>query len=201
MENKKIILIGGSPTVGKTTLAKQLSKKLEIPWISTDSIREMMKDIVKEENYPHLFGVEKYNAEDFLSKFSIKEIVEFQNKESEDVWKGVKSFIENDYIWHSFIVEGVAILPHLVSRNFKNKNIKTIFLVDEDADSIKEVVFKRGLWDEANKYSDILKEKEIEWVKEFSSWLKKECRKYNFSFLEIDKNKDNLKEVIKILGL
>lgn len=35
----KIILIGGPQATGKTTLAKELSSRLDIPWISTDQIR------------------------------------------------------------------------------------------------------------------------------------------------------------------
>jgi len=33
-----IYLIGGAPRCGKTKVAKQLSKKLGIPWISADSL-------------------------------------------------------------------------------------------------------------------------------------------------------------------
>lgn len=38
-----IILIGGAPTTGKTTLAKALSRVLGLPWISTDHIRAWMQ--------------------------------------------------------------------------------------------------------------------------------------------------------------
>ncbi len=41
---ERIILIGGAPTVGKTFIAKELSKKLFLPWISTDTIRSLMQE-------------------------------------------------------------------------------------------------------------------------------------------------------------
>jgi len=35
---KKIILIGGAPTAGKSYVAEKIAKELGIPWISTDTI-------------------------------------------------------------------------------------------------------------------------------------------------------------------
>jgi 2-phosphoglycerate kinase len=52
MEKRQIILIGGAPTVGKTSIAKLLSKHLGIPWISTDMIREIMRGTVDNEELP-----------------------------------------------------------------------------------------------------------------------------------------------------
>ena len=57
-------------------------------------------------------------------KNSSKKIVEFVNNEVKDVWRGVKALIETDYNWNSYIIEGVAIIPHLIS-DFIKKNIKT----------------------------------------------------------------------------
>ncbi len=42
-----IYLIGGPPRCGKTTLAKEMSKKLEIPWISSDALEVVVKGICK----------------------------------------------------------------------------------------------------------------------------------------------------------
>jgi cytidylate kinase len=48
-----IYLIGGAPRCGKTTIAKKLSKKLLISWISADTIESMIatntssRDIIK----------------------------------------------------------------------------------------------------------------------------------------------------------
>ncbi len=50
----QIILIAGMPATGKTTLAKFLAKKLEIPFISKDGIKEILFDTVgiKEDRKP-----------------------------------------------------------------------------------------------------------------------------------------------------
>ena len=79
----KIILIGGAPTVGKTHTAKRLSKKLNLPWISTDGIRSMLRRVVDKKEFPQLFkNIPHLTAEEYLTKYSAKEIVDNQNNQS-----------------------------------------------------------------------------------------------------------------------
>jgi len=200
---KKIILIGGSPTAGKSYTARKIAEELKLPWISTDTIREQMRKIVRKEDYPRLFDHAESGsllAEEYLTKNSAKEIVAHQNKESEEVWKGVKALIETDYVWESFIIEGVAILPQLVNKlNVKDKEIISIFLIDSNKDRIRKTIFTRGLWDDADKYSNKLKEKEVDWVIEFNKFLQSETKKHGLKVLDIGNQKDYLKEIKNIL--
>lgn len=200
--NKDIILLGGAPTTGKSTIAELLSKHLGIPWISTDQIRETMRTVADRKKFPKLFNPEGYDAERFLTEFSAEQIAVMELEQGEAVWPGIKKLIEDDYTWEKgFIIEGVALLPDLVAKNFKdNTHIKAVFLVDEDADRIRNVVFTRGFWDDANSYSDEVKEKEVEWVLLFSHKLKAEAGKYGYQSIEVTKNNNDLQAVLKALG-
>lgn len=200
-DNKRIILIGGAPTAGKSTMAKLLSKHFDIPWISTDQIREIMRGTVSEEKYPALFGERNYTAEQFYGKFIPEEITAKEMNQSEETWIGIRTFIKKDFTWPSgFIIEGVNLLPHLIARDFQSDRIKSIFLVDEDAGRIRDVVFTRGLWGNAKDYSDDVKEKEIEWVQSFNKIIKTEAEKYNFPCIEVAKHENDLPLVLKVLG-
>lgn len=203
----RVILIGGSPTAGKSYTARKLAEDLRLPWISTDTIREQMRWIVRKEDYPDLFmhgdsGVSHIDkAVEFLTHNTAEQIVEHQNKESEDVWKGVRGIIEADYVWEDFIVEGVAILPKLVANQewkIKKDKIIPIFLIDEDKDRVRNTIFTRGLWDEADKYPDDVKEKEVEWVFAFNNYIKEEAKKYNMPVFSVDR-KSYIDEVKKLL--
>jgi 2-phosphoglycerate kinase len=197
----KIVLIGGAPTVGKSYLARKLSEKFKLPWISTDGIRDQMRKIVKEEDYPALFYFDEskgLTAEGYLATHTPQQIVDDQNMESEDVWKGARAFIDTDYVWKSFIVEGVAILPKFVSEIKQDKLIIPIFIVDENRDRIKEMVYGRGLWGDAKTYSDDVKGVEVEWALLFSKYIKNEATKYGFDFYEIGE-RDKLVEQISEL--
>jgi len=200
----KIILIGGSPTAGKSYTARKIAESLKLPWISTDTIREQMRKIVREKDFPNLFIHSEATpdmAVDFLSKKSAKEIVKHQNDESLDVWKGVSALIKTDYVWGNFIIEGVAVLPNLVKKlSVKNKKIIVVFLVDDNIERVRKTIFTRGLWDDADKYPDDVKEKEVEWVIEFNNYIIKESKKYGFPVVKIGDRKnyiDKIKELIK----
>jgi 2-phosphoglycerate kinase len=195
----KIILLGGAPTIGKSYTARKIAESLKLPWISTDTIREQMKKIVSKKDYPSLFihpDTSAKTAVKFLSSNSADKIVRIQNNESVDVWKGVKALIETDYSWESFIIEGVAILPHLAKGLLtKDKRIKPIFLVSKDIKRIRETIFTRGLWGDADKYPDYVKEKEIEWVVLFNEYIIKEATKYNLPIIEITKDNKYIKKI------
>jgi len=200
---KNIILIGGAPTTGKSTMAQKVSEHLGLPWISTDQIREIMREVASRDALPKLFTPEGYDVERFLTEFSVEEIVSMEIEQGEAVWSGVKKLINDDYTWtEGFIVEGVNILPQLVAQDYKDSEyIKTIFLVDEDVGRIRDVVFNRGLADDADKYSDDVKEKEVEWVLLFSQMLKTEAGKHNYKCVEVKKQEEDLQAVLSALNL
>src|SRR3989338_5436432 len=201
----KIILIGGSPTAGKSYNARRLAEDLKLPWISTDTVREQMRKIVRKEDYPALFfysGATAEMAVEFLTHKSAEDIVGHQNDESAEVWKGVRALIETDYVWQSFIVEGVAILPQQVHEIMLiNKKVKSFFLIDENKDRVRDIIFTRGLWVDADKYPDSVKEKEVEWVFAFNDWIKDEAGKYNLPVINIGTREKLFEEVKSILDI
>lgn len=200
----KIILIGGSPTAGKSYTARKISDELKLPWISTDTIREQMREIVRKEDYPNLFlhGDDSSDrAVEFLTHNTADQIVEHHNKENEDVWKGVAGLIEGDYVWGSFIIEGVAILPRFVVEQkwTSKKDIRALFLVDEDVERVRSTIFIRGLWNKAENYPDSVKEKEVEWVFAFNDYIKQEAKKYNLPVISIGNREDYIEEIKNIV--
>lgn len=197
---KKVVLIGGAPTSGKSYLARKMSESLKLPWISTDVVREWMRKISDLTKYPELsrFTYEEGAAERYLTTHSPEKIVEEQNIESVDVWKGVGALIEADYVWTNFIVEGVAVLPKLVSEaKFEGTEIKPIFLIEENEERIRDIVYKRGLWDDANKYPDSVKDIEIKWASLFNKWIKSEADKYGYRRVIIDNENNYVEKVIQ----
>lgn len=84
----KIILIGVPQATGKTTLAKELSSRLKMPYISTDQIRTIC-------------GISPKGKEVRLEDV----------KNNEEIWKGVERFIRSPFPYEGVIVEGVAVLP------------------------------------------------------------------------------------------
>lgn len=202
MSGSYIILIGGAPTTGKSTIARLLSERLKIPWISTDQLREVTKGIGREKDYPALFRNKGLSGDQFLKRYSAAEIVRREHEEAVATWKSVKAFIEHSYPWDSFIIEGIGILPRLVAKDFKKKKyIKPVFLMDDDVDRVRNVVFGRGIWGDPDTYSDESKEKEVEWALLFGQKLKQEALKFGYPLIEVQKKKVDVSAVLKALRM
>lgn len=198
----KIILIGGAPTVGKSYFARKIAEELKPPWISTDGLREMMRKILRKEDFPALFHFDndKLTAENYLTTHTPKEIVDKENAESTEVWKGVEAIIDTDYVWKDFIIEGIAVIPKLVRKiDTEKHNIKPFFLVDENENRVRKVIYTRGLWDDADSYPDNVKEIEVKWVDLFNKYIKTETKKYGYKYYIIDDRKIFLENLIKEL--
>lgn len=102
---RRIILIGGAPTSGKSTVAKALSARLGLPWISTDQLRSVMRAMTTTELIPALFNVTDDPVE-FLTRYSAEEIARMEWAQGEAAWPGIRAFVRSSYDWESgFIVE------------------------------------------------------------------------------------------------
>ncbi|HMQ09476.1 MAG TPA: hypothetical protein PKC31_02440 [Candidatus Nanoperiomorbaceae bacterium] len=187
--SKLVILIGGAPTVGKSTIATLLADHLHLPWLSTDQTRDIMLAITSKKDYPDLHSDDDYDAVSFLNTFDTQEIVDREWKQGIEAWPGNKKLIEDDYTWQQgFIFEGVGILPELLSTLHADVDIRPIFLIDNDESRIRDVVFRRGLWDIADSYPHDVKEKEVAWAKLFGEKLEKSAVEHGYPVVHVKKN-------------
>lgn len=69
-----IYLIGGPPRCGKTTVAKLLSKKLDIPWISTHTLESIVSVTLKQ-----AYGAEDKGITEAFPKDEIRKATEHSN--------------------------------------------------------------------------------------------------------------------------
>jgi 2-phosphoglycerate kinase len=201
MSERRVILIGGAPTTGKSTLAERVAKHFDLPWISTDQIRTIMRKVARRADHPKLFNPDGYTPERFLLEFSSDEIVRIELQQGEAVWTGASAFIKQEWTWtKGFVVEGVNILPHLVARDFINDpQVEAVFLVDDDVERIRRVIYARGLEAPANSYSDDVKDKEVEWVTLFNRRLRADTTRYGYPLVEVQKSAADLDAVLAVL--
>ncbi len=197
---REIILIWWAPTTWKSTLTKKISKKLWFPYISTDTIRNILKIYADKEKEKWLFLPKGYEtATKFLNHFSPQEISDMEFEEWKYVWPWIMEFINNNNAYRSWIIiEWVWITPELIKKNILwLKQCFPIFIFDNDDNRTKNVIYNRWLFEAAKNYSDSLKEKEIEWVKIFTKRIKKECKEYNIKCIEIEKKDSDTDKIIK----
>lgn len=199
---RQIILIGGMPTVGKSTIAKKLSEHFGLPWMSSDQIREIMKSAIDPSSDSPLNISVDMRAEDYFDRYTPQQIAEMEYEQGIATWPGIRFMINNDWTWRDgFILEGVNILPKLVAdEQSKRGSIKGIFLSDIDTGRTREVIFTRGLYGKADSYPDDIKERELESVQVFDGIIREEAKEYHLPVIQISKNDNDLVAVLDILG-
>ena len=94
----------------------------------------------------------------------------------------------------------MAILPRLVNKSFKgNSRIKPLFLLNSNIEQTRKVIYTRGLYGDANSYSDDVKEVEVEWALMFNNWLEAEAKKYGYPVYKIGRWNFALSDIIKLI--
>jgi len=208
MENGTKYLIGGAPTVGKSTVAAALAAHLGLPWISTDQIRDIMRTVASRREHPKLFNPEDpsgvpYDAEGFHNAFTAEQIVEIEIGQGEAAWAGILAVIERDYTWpQGFVIEGVNLLPHLIARDIPaDASVRALFVAEADPGRMREVVFTRGIWDDAKRYPDAVKEKELAWILRYDALLREQALAHGFPVVALRKDDRDVGRILEALKL
>ncbi len=133
----KIILIGGPPRSGKTTLAQKISKERSIPWISTDAFDDIAKEYVPEGDLARLFPKSVLRRESgggndaMYSTFSTEEITRAYLAQAETIHAAIESFVlcANTEGW-SYVIEGYHVTPKIIAKlQTENPNVSSVVLI------------------------------------------------------------------------
>lgn len=207
-----IYLIGGPPRCGKTTLAKYVSKKFGIPWISTDTLGVIggaymnQKEWNKKHPYSKLRGKNRDN-DSFYSVHSTAKIVNVLKQEARPTFAAVDMMAiceikdGNDYI-----IEGYHIEPALASRLMKKygrKHFRAIFLTKHNKEKFARDVHKSTT---PNDWLLVLTKKPETFLKvgamidRYSMYFETEAQKYGFKVLNMDENfEGQIKKAVQFL--
>ena len=200
----RYIFIGGAPTTGKSTIAKALAHRLNLPLMATDQIRAMVKPYSNPERHPDLYHADGLSAEAFFEKYTPQQVADMEFGQGAELWPAIMALLADNYDWpHGGIIEGVHIQPGLFfNADFTQKKFsRAIFLVDDDPARIRDVVYNRGLYGDPHTYSDAVREMEIEWVQLFIKRLRAEAAVFNMPCLDVTKTDDDITHVLNALDL
>ncbi len=182
-EKYNVILIGGSPMSGKSTLASSLASLLSFPCIPTDDLGTMAQAMVTKETHPEFFY--KSDDESFETYYSQTEpevlfddIYNFHMK----LWPGVHNVIKAHANWSGpAIVEGYSLYPEQVN-GLKEDKLKAFWLICEP-----EVFAKRFEARNENSFFNNKKMRENFILRSqlHNNFISEQAIKYNMKTIEV----------------
>ncbi|OGL98034.1 hypothetical protein A2304_00810 [Candidatus Uhrbacteria bacterium RIFOXYB2_FULL_57_15] len=195
-----IYLIGGPPRCGKTTLAKSMSKKFGIPWISTDMLEvvsgEYMSRAEWKRAHPYSLLRRTHKTNDaFYGKLSPQEIVRILRRQAMATAPAIDmaAICEiND--GNDYVIEGYHIEPGLASRlvnKYGKKNVRAVFLTRHDPNAFARDVKKSTT---PNDWLIVGTKREKTFLKvgrmvsHFSDHFETQAKKYRFKVYKMDED-------------
>jgi len=193
--NIMIYLIGGSPRVGKSILAKQFAESIKGRFVSTDDLED------PNNQQPSVI----FYCDPKKNILTPAQRIESVKNEAEQIISDIENIIKTDVNKsQNTVIEGVHLFPIYVDKfvkKFGKDKIKVIFIGSTNIDLILDGIIKNtspNNWlKEFNQ--EVLRQIAL-FTKDFSDYLYRECKKYNFPYKErsSDFQKD-IREVMKEL--
>ncbi len=194
-----IYLIGGAPRCGKTTIAKKLSKKLQISWISADTIEGIVIISTPLKSIKKLFPKREVRrkteqSNDLMySQYSAKDIRDIYIKQAKSSWKAIDVIIKQEIKeGNDYIIEGHQVHPKLIDllmRKYGKKNICSLIVTRFNIDGIVKGCLKhkaKNDWFIQKTKNNQTFYKIAEMIKEYSNFLGKEAKKYKINVINVD---------------
>jgi len=123
---QKVILIGGSPRVGKSTAAALLASKLLRPCISTDDIGLALQSVLD------INPMKGYDYPDYYALKTKQELIDDIIAYHQKLKPAITRLVEEHAAWGDpIIMEGWALYPELV-RKIENEQVFSVWLIAEE---------------------------------------------------------------------
>jgi len=117
MSYPRVILIGGAPMSGKTTVARVLAAKLGYGCISTDDLGEAIRAVTAKDSHPHLHPMDGYDYKEYYVTRSVEALITDISQEHRAMWPAVQSVICKHATWgEPTVMEGWSLWPEWVTQ-------------------------------------------------------------------------------------
>ena len=113
MSETRVVLIGGPPMVGKSTLARSMANRLGFGCISTDDIGLAVRSVSNPKTHrPH--STEDY--QEYYMTRSVDDLIADAMRTHEEMWPAIEAIVKAHAEWADpLIIEGWALWPGRVA--------------------------------------------------------------------------------------
>jgi len=206
-----IYFIGGPPKCGKTALAKKLSKQLSVPWMSADTLQNIVRAYIPEEKHAALFphsALRGTSNDDYYNAHATEDIVSRYMKQAEATHDALR-MIAATYITDEddFIVEGYQVHPKIVAdilSEYGTEHIRSVFLIRTDVEKYVADIPKTTTpndWIVRKTKNLETYEKIAKMVALYSQKIEEEAKNVELPVIEMDNDFDaNIERSISLLN-
>jgi 2-phosphoglycerate kinase len=108
----KVILIGGCPGSGKTTLGRALAAKLGYASLTIDDLLNAVKGLTTPESHPPLHAVGQPNFTEYFTNSPVDTLTTDASRQHEALWPAVERTIKNRAAWGTpIVIDGWHLRP------------------------------------------------------------------------------------------
>ena len=116
MTNNQVILIGGAPGAGKTTLGSALAVKLGVTSLTIDDLVTAAIAVTTPETHPGLYALRKGSHTEYYTNSSVDQLIADATLRHEATWPMVKHLIRKYVILRrGIIIDGWHMRPEWVA--------------------------------------------------------------------------------------
>jgi 2-phosphoglycerate kinase len=127
-KNVRVLIIGGPPMAGKTTLGRRLAARLRWRLISGDDLSLAARGVTRPETHPALHAMNGIDYREYYPRYSVEELIQHMRDDHEALWEGMRKVIFAHSTWAGpAVVEGWQFYPGQIVGK-KLANVRSIWL-------------------------------------------------------------------------
>ncbi len=104
MNRPKVILIGGCPGAGKTTLGRALAARLDYASLTVDDLLNATRAITTPQSHPGLHVMNRPNTIEYFTHSPVEQLISDAKLQHQALWPAVERTIRNHATWGTPIV-------------------------------------------------------------------------------------------------
>jgi len=197
--NWKVLLIGGSSGVGKTTVALELAKYLSLSVLLLDDVRLALQQSTSNETNPELHVFLKYQKEQWRNSECIFADWITLGKAMAQPIDAIISYHISVPEVGAIIIEGDGILPLAGSQFSKRKDVCAVFILEENEAQLLHNLQSRGRgfneWDELEQKGFA----HASWL--YGQWLAQKARKLELPVINARPQQSLTERLLLVAGV
>ncbi|MHB9130870.1 MAG: hypothetical protein ACYDBB_07230 [Armatimonadota bacterium] len=129
----KVILLGGAPMVGKSTIARKLAARLAYGCLSTDDLGQASGTVTTAQEYPAFHYMDGIDYREYYVSRSVENLIADAARNHTAIWPGISRVITAHATWGDpVVIEGWALSPLRVAE-LDAPHVVSLWLIASDA--------------------------------------------------------------------